>query len=171
MKRRNFLYLLFFQLIALTLLFPYTPNGRKAAERFFPPGNYGEDALYSEARDVSDALAAEEALKALGPPLSTYYTELSSELPGRYDLISVHAEDGTLSDELLARLHGLGFPMVLELHADGSAIYGVFDQAITPDYDAGSMRFTMNGKTLPFFYLGGALRIQDGNRSLIFEKQ
>ena len=82
MKRRNFLCLLFFQLIALTLLFPYTPNGRKAAERFFPPGNYGEDALFSEARDVSDALAAEEALKALGPPLSTYYTELSSELPG-----------------------------------------------------------------------------------------
>ena len=171
MKHRTFFYLLFFQLIALTLLFPYTPNGGKAAERFFPPGNYREDVLFSEARAVSDNLAKEAEAEALGPPLSIYYTELRNELPGRYDLVSVHAEDGTLSDELLSRLHGLGFPMVLELHADGTAIYAVFDQAITPDYDADRMRFAMNGKSLPFFYAGGTLRIQDGDCCLIFEKQ
>lgn len=171
MKRRSFLYLLFFQLIALTLLFPYTPNGPKAAERFFPPGNLGEDVLFSEAEDVSAALAAEAARIALGPPLSTYYTELRDELPGRYDLVSIHGEDGTLSDGLLTRLRELGVPMILELHEDGTAVYGVFDQAVAPGYDAGSMLFTMDGKVLPFFYLDHTLRIQDGNFCLIFEKQ
>ena len=45
MKNRTMLYLLFFQVIALTLLFPYTPKGEQFMERFFPQSNLREEEL------------------------------------------------------------------------------------------------------------------------------
>ena len=104
MKNRTMLYLLFFQVIALTLLFPYTPKG----EQF---------------------------------------------------------------DELLARLSQLGMPMILELHEDGSAVLGIFDRAIALEMDTEKMLVFSEGKTMPFFYLNGRLRVQDGARFMIFERR
>ena len=74
-------------------------------------------------------------------------------------------------DGLLSRLRELGFPLVLELYADGSAVLAIFDQALLPTWDADSLLFSLNGRVLPFFYFNGSLRIQDGDSFLFFEKQ
>ena len=168
MKHKTFYYLVFFQLIALALLFPYTPNGQKATGHFFPGGNFGEDILISALEEMPT-----EDTAVLSPSVSysDYYRDIRGELPGLYDLISIHTDDDTLSDELISHLHALGVPMMLELHADGSSIFGVFDQAITPEYDADRMLFLSDGNALPFFYLDNMLRIQEGEFHLIFEKR
>lgn len=175
MKHRTFLYLLFFQLIALTLLFPYTPNGQGLMDRLFPSGNFGEDVLLSELEEIAAQRETEsetEPIVISDPiPLSDFYREVRDELPGLYQLVSVHTEDETINDDLLSRLQALGVPMLLELHADRTSIFGVFDQAVTPVFDFDCMQVSLNGKTLPFFYLDSMLRIQDSEYDLIFEKQ
>ena len=102
--------------------------------------------------------------------LSDFYTVLQEEVPGRYMLISV-CGGNEFSDELLTRLRELGFPLILELYADGTSILAIFDQAVIPAWNTDSLQFYMNGRTLPFFYLNGYLRIQDGNSFLVFAKQ
>ena len=61
--------------------------------------------------------------------------------------------------------------MILELRGDGSAVLGIFDQAIALDLDTGRMLVFSEGKTIPFFYLDGQLRVQDGNLNMIFKKR
>ena len=85
--------------------------------------------------------------------------------------MSIRTENDEFSDGLLLRLRQLGVPMILELKEDGSALLGIFDQAIALDLDAGRMLVFSEGKAIPFFYLDGQLRIQDGNLNMIFEKR
>ena len=155
MKNRTMLYLLFFQVIALTLLFPYTPKGEQFMERFFPQSNLRE----------------EELIPTTPVPLTSFYQGVGTELPGYYDLVSIRTEDDEFSDELLARLSQLGMPMILELHEDGSAILGIFDRAIALKMDTEKMLVFSEGKTMPFFYLNGRLRVQDGAQFMIFERR
>jgi hypothetical protein len=61
--------------------------------------------------------------------------------------------------------------MILELREDGSAVLGIFDQAIALELDTGHMQVFSEGKTMPFFYLDGRLRIQDGEQFMIFERR
>ena len=136
MKNRTLFYLLFFQLIALTLLFPYTPKGEEFMANYFPSVNLREEEL-------------------IPPPTPA----------------PMRTEDDGFSDELLARLHQLGMPMILELREDGRGVLGIFDQAIALKLDAGSMLVFSEGKTMPFFYLDGRLRVQDGEQFMIFERR
>ena len=168
MKNRTMLYLLFFQLIALTLLFPYTPKGEQFMQQFFLQGNLREEELIPTPSPTP--------LEPISPPptpvpLSLFYTEIGTDLPGYYDLVSIRTENDEFSDGLLSRLQQLGVPMILELKEDGRAVLGIFDQAIALDLDAGRMLIFSEGKAIPFFYLDGQLRIQDGNLNMIFEKR
>jgi hypothetical protein len=104
-------------------------------------------------------------------PLTAFYTGIGEELPGYYDLVSLRTEGDEFSDKLLTRLRQLGMPMILELREDGSAILGIFDQAIALEMDTEKMLAFSEGKTLPFFYLDGRLRIQDGTQFMIFERR
>lgn len=168
MKNRTLFYLLFFQLIALTLLFPYTPKGEEFMANYFPSVNLREEELIPPPTPAPTPVPA----PTLTPvPLTAFYTEIGAELPGYYDLVSLRTEGGEFSDELLARLHQLGMPMILELREDGSGVLGIFDQAIALKLDAGSMLVFSEGKTMPFFYLDGRLRVQDGAQFMIFERR
>ena len=62
-------------------------------------------------------------------------------------------------------------PMILELHEDGSAVLGIFDRAIALKMDTEKMLVFSEGKTMPFFYLNGRLRVQDGAQFMIFERR
>ena len=166
MKNRTMLYLLFFQVIALTLLFPYTPKGEQFMERFFPQSNLREEELIPPPPAPTPPPSPPTPV-----PLTAFYTEIGAELPGYYDLVSIRTESNEFSDELLARLRQLGMPMILELREDGSAVLGIFDQAIALKLDAGSMLVFSEGKTMPFFYLDGRLRVQDGAQFMIFERR
>ncbi len=168
MKNRTLFYLLFFQLLALTLLFPYTPRGEEFMANYFPSGNLREEELIPP---PTPAPTPPPSPPPTPVPLSRFYTELGAELPGYYDLVSLHTEDDEFSDELLARLRQLGMPMILELREDGTAILGIFDRAIALELDAGRMQVFSVGKTMPFFYLDGRLRIQDGEQFMIFERR
>ena len=182
MKNRTLLYLLFFQLITLTLFFLCTPRGESFMEKYFPSGNLREEELIptpSPAPEAVPSLTPEAALSpapeaALSPapvPLTAFYAEVGAELPGYWDLVSLHTEEDEFSDELLARLRQLGMPMILDLREDGSAVLGIFDRAIAMEMDLGRMLVFSEGKTLPFFYLDGRLRIQDGALFMIFERR
>ena len=162
MKNRTMLYLLFFQVIALTLLFPYTPKGEQFMERFFPQSNLREEELIPTPTPSPTPTPV---------PLTTFYQEVGAELPGYYDLVSIRTEDDEFSDELLARLAQLGMPMILELHEDGSAVLGIFDRAIALEMDTEKMLVFSEGETMPFFYLNGRLRVQDGAQFMIFERR
>ena len=61
--------------------------------------------------------------------------------------------------------------MILELREDGNAVLGIFDQAIALNLDVGRMLVFSEGKAIPFFYLDGQLRVQDGNLHMIFKKR
>ena len=168
MKNRTLFYLLFFQLIALTLLFPYTPRGEEFMANYFPSGNLREEELLPP---PTPAPTPSPSPPPTPVPLSGFYTELGAELPGYYDLVSLRTEDDEFSDELLARLRQLGMPMILELREDGSAVLGIFDRAIALTLDTEKMLAFSEGKTLPFFYLDGRLRVQDGTQFMIFERR
>ena len=169
MKNRMLLfYLLFFLLTALTLLFPDTPKGEEFMANYFPSVNLREEELIPP---PTPAPTPSPSPPPTPVPLSGFYTELGAELPGYYDLVSLRTEDDEFSDELLARLRQLGMPMILELREDGSAILGIFDQAIALEMDTEKMLAFSEGKTLPFFYLDGRLRIQDGTQFMIFERR
>ena len=166
MKNRTLFYLLFFQLIALTLLFPYTPKGEAFMEKYFLPGNLREEELLPPPTPTPAPAPTPTPI-----PLTAFYTEIGAELPGYYDLISIRTVDDEFSDELLARLRQLGMPMILELREDGSAVLGIFDRAIALELDSGRMQVFSEGKTMPFFYLNGRLRVQDGEQFMIFERR
>ena len=168
MKNRTMLYLLFFQVIALPLLFPYTPKGEQFMERFFPQSNLREEELIPTPSPTPTPTPSPTPTPV---PLSGFYTEIDAELPGYYDLVSLRTEGDEFSDELLARISQLGMPMILELHEDGSAVLGIFDRAIALELDTGRMQVFSEGKTMPFFYLDGWLRIQDGEQFMIFERR
>ena len=168
MKNRTMLYLLFFQVIALILLFPYTPKGEAFMEKYFLPGNLREEELLPP---PTPAPVPAPAPTPTPIPLTAFYTEIGAELPGYYDLISIRTVDDEFSDELLARLRQLGMPMILELREDGSAVLGIFDRAIALELDSGRMQVFSEGKTMPFFYLNGRLRVQDGEQFMIFERR
>lgn len=168
MKNRTLFYLLFFQLIALTLLFPYTPKGEAFMEKYFLPGNLREEELLPP---PTPAPAPTPAPTPTPIPLTAFYTEIGGELPGYYDLVSLRTEGGEFSDELLTRLRQLGMPMILELREDGSGVLGIFDHAIALTLDTEKMLAFSEGKTLPFFYLDGRLRVQDGAQFMIFERR
>ena len=59
----------------------------------------------------------------------------------------------------------------LELREDGSGVLGIFDQAIALTLDTEKMLAFSEGKTLPFFYLDGRLRVQAGTQFMIFERR
>ena len=168
MKNRTMLYLLFFQLIALTLLFPYTPKGEQFMQQLFPQGNLREEELIPTPSPTPPEPISPPPTPV---PLSLFYTEIGTDLPGYYDLVSIRTENDEFSDGLLSRLQQLGVPMILELRGDGSAVLGIFDQAIALDLDTGRMLVFSGGKTIPFFYLDGQLRVQDGNLNMIFKKR
>ena len=168
MKNRTMLYLRFFQVIALTLLFPYTPKGEQFIERFFPQSNLREEELIPTPSPTPTPTPSPTPTPV---PLTSFYQEVGAELPGYYDLVSIRTEDDAFSDELLARLHQLGMPMILELHEDGSAVLGIFDRAIALKMDTEKMLVFSEGKTMPFFYLNGRLRVQDGAQFMIFERR
>ena len=168
MKNRMLLfYLLFFLLTALTLLFPDTPKGEEFMANYFPSVNLREEELIPP----PPAPTPPPSPPPTPVPLSRFYTELGAELPGYYDLVSLRTEDDEFSDELLTRLRQLGMPMILELREDGSGVLGIFDQAIALTLDTEKMLAFSEGKTLPFFYLDGRLRIQDGTQFMIFERR
>ena len=168
MKNRTLFYLLFFQLIALTLLFPYTPRGEEFMANYFPSGNLREEELIPP---PTPAPTSPPSPPPTPVPLSGFCTEIGAVLPGYYDLISIRTVDDEFSDALLARLRQLGMPMILELREDGSAVLGIFDRAIALELDAGRMQVFSEGKTMPFFYLDGRLRVQDGEQFMIFERR
>ena len=168
MKNRMLLfYLLFFLLTALTLLFPDTPKGEEFMANYFPSVNLREEELIPP----PPAPTPPPSPPPTPVPLSRFYTELGAELPGYYDLVSLRTEDDEFSDELLTRLRQLGMPMILELREDGSGVLGIFDQAIALTLDTEKMLAFSEGKTLPFFYLDGRLRVQDGTQFMIFERR
>ena len=167
MKNRTLFYLLFFQLLALTLLFPYTPRGEEFMSNYFPSVNLREEELIPP----PPAPTPPPSPTPTPVPLSGFYTGIGEELPGYYDLVSLRTEGGEFSDELLTRLRQLGMPMILELREDGSGVLGIFDQAIALTLDTEKMLAFSEGKTLPFFYLEGRLRIQDGTQFMIFERR
>ncbi len=166
MKKHTLFFLLLFPLIALTLLFPRTAKGAAFMEKHFPPVNLREEELIP-----TPSTTPEEPPSPTPVPLSSFYTGIGAELAGYYDLVSIRTEEDEFSDELIARLRQLGMPMILELRADGSAVLGIFDQAIALDVNADSMLVFFEGKTMPFFYLDGRLRIQDGSRYMLFERR
>ena len=168
MKNRTLFYLLFFQLIALTLLFPYTPKGEAFMENYFPSVNLREEELIPP---PTPAPTLPPSPTPTPVPLSGFFTGIGTELPGYYDLVSLRTEDDEFSDELLARLRQLGMPMILELREDGSGVLGIFDQAIALTLDTEKMLVFSEGKTMPFFYLDGRLRVQDGTQFMIFERR
>lgn len=167
MKNRTLFYLLFFQLLALTLLFPYTPKGEEFTVNYFPSVNLREEELIPP----PPAPTPPPSPTPTPVPLSGFYTGIGTELPGYYDLVSLRTEGGEFSDELLTRLRQLGMPMILELREDGSGVLGIFDQAIALTLDTEKMLAFSEGKTLPFFYLDGRLRVQDGTQFMIFERR
>ena len=167
MKNRTLFYLLFFQVIALILLFPYTPKGEEFMANYFPSVNLREEELIPP----PPAPTPPPSPTPTPVPLSGFYTGIGTELPGYYDLVSLRTEGGEFSDELLTRLRQLGMPMILELREDGSGVLGIFDQAIALTLDTEKMLAFSEGKTLPFFYLDGRLRIQDGTQFMIFERR
>ena len=167
MKNRTLFYLLFFQVIALILLFPYTPKGEEFMANYFPSVNLREEELIPPPPAPTPAPSPTPA----PVPLTAFYTGIGTELPGYYDLVSLRTEGGEFSDELLTRLRQLGMPMILELREDGSGVLGIFDQAIALTLDTEKMLAFSEGKTLPFFYLDGRLRIQDGMQFMIFERR
>ena len=168
MKNRTLFYLLFFQLLALTLLFPYTPRGEEFMSNYFPSGNFREEELIPPPTPAPTPAPSPTPAPV---PLTAFYTGIGEELPGYYDLVSLRTEGDEFSDILLTRLRQLGMPMILELREDGSAILGIFDQAIALEMDTEKMLAFSEGKTLPFFYLDGRLRIQDGMQFMIFERR
>lgn len=174
MKKHTLFYLLLFPLIALTLLFPRMAEGAAFMEKHFPPVNLREKELIptpSPTPEETPSPTPEEAPSPTPVPLSSFYTGIGAELAGYYDLVSIRTEEEEFSDELLARLRQLGMPMILELRVDGSGVLGIFDQAIALEVDADSMQVFFEGKTMPFFYLDGRLRIQDGSRYMLFERR
>ena len=168
MKNRTMLYLLFFQLIALMLLFPYTPKGEQFMEQFFPQGNLREEELIPT---PSPTPQEQPSPPPTPVPLSKFYTKIGAELPGYYDLVSIRTQNDEFSDGLLFRLQQLGVPMILELREDESAVLGIFDQAIALNLDADRMLVFSEGKTIPLFYLDGRIRVQDGDLNMIFERR
>ena len=162
------LYLLFFQLIALTLLFPYTPKGEQFMQQLFPQGNLREEELIPT---PSPTPPEPHSTPPTPIPLSLFYKKTGTDLPGYYDLVSIRTVNDEFSDGLLSRLQQLGVPMILELREDGNAVLGIFDQAIALNLDAGRMLVFSEGKAIPFFYLDGQLRVQDGNLHMIFKKR
>lgn len=169
MKNRMLLfYLLFFLLTALTLLFPDTPKGEEFMANYFPSVNLREEELIPPPTPAPTPAPSPTPAPV---PLTAFYTGIGEELPGYYDLVSLRTEGGEFSDELLTRLRQLGMPMILELREDGSGVLGIFDQAIALKLDAGSMLVFSEGKTMPFFYLDGRLRVQDGTQFMIFERR
>lgn len=167
MKNRTLFYLLFFQVIALILLFPYTPKGEEFMANYFPSVNLREEELIPP----PPAPTPPPSPTPTPVPLSGFYTGIGTELPGYYDLVSLRTEGGEFSDELLTRLRQLGMPMILELREDGSGVLGIFDQAIALKMETERMLVFSEGKTLPFFYLDGRLRVQDGTQFMIFERR
>lgn len=169
MKNRMLLfYLLFFLLTALTLLFPDTPKGEEFMANYFPSVNLREEELIPPPTPAPTPAPSPTPAPV---PLTAFYTGIGEELPGYYDLVSLRTEGDEFSDKLLTRLRQLGMPMILELREDGSAILGIFDQAIALEMDTEKMLAFSEGKTLPFFYLDGRLRIQDGTLFMIFERR
>ena len=137
-------------------------------QQFFPQGNLREEELIPTPSPTPPEPISPPPTPV---PLSLFYTEIGTDLPGYYDLVSIRTENDEFSDGLLLRLRQLGVPMILELKEDGSALLGIFDQAIALDLDAGRMLVFSEGKAIPFFYLYGQLRLQDGNLNMIFEKR
>ena len=168
MKNRTLFYLLFFQVIALILLFPYTPKGEEFMANYFPSVNLRDEELIPPPTPAPTPAPSPTPAPV---PLTAFYTGIGEELPGYYDLVSLRTEGGEFSDELLTRLRQLGMPMILELREDGSGVLGIFDQAIALTLDTENMLAFSEGKTLPFFYLDGRLRIQDGMQFMIFERR
>ena len=164
--------------LVFLLLFPATPYGRDLVDTLFPTGNRGEEELLpSPAAQETEPPSSYTELMELSPvpvsptPAPIMITELRNELPGHYVLAFLRTAEDEFSGELLAQLHQIGIPLELLLYPDGTGIFGVFDQATALSYDADRMQITMDGQTLPFFYLNGILRIQDGENCLCFEKQ
>ena len=91
MKNRTLFYLLFFQLIALILLFPYTPKGEAFMEKYFLPGNLREEELLPP---PTPAPVPAPAPTPTPIPLTAFYTEIGGELPGYYDLVSMRLQPG-----------------------------------------------------------------------------
>lgn len=169
MKNRMLLfYLLFFLLTALTLLFPDTPKGEEFMANYFPSVNLREEELIPPPTPAPTPAPSPTPAPV---PLTAFYTGIGEELPGYYDLVSLRTEGDEFSDELLTRLRQLGMPMILELREDGSGVLGIFDHAIALTLDTEKMLAFSEGKTLPFFYLDGRLRIQDGTQFMIIERR
>ena len=169
MKNRMLLfYLLFFLLTALTLLFSDTPKGEEFMANYFPSVNLREEELIPPPTPAPTPAPSPTPAPV---PLTAFYTGIGEELPGYYDLVSLRTEGDEFSDEMLTRLHQLGMPMILELREDGSGVLGIFDQAIALTLDTEKMLAFSEGKTLPFFYLDGRLRVQDGTQFMIFERR
>ena len=116
MKNRTLFYLLFFQVIALILLFPYTPKGEEFMANYFPSVNLREEELIPPPTPAPTPAPSPTPAPV---PLTAFYTGIGEELPGYYDLVSLRTEGGEFSDELLTRLRQLGMPMILELREDG----------------------------------------------------
>ena len=157
-------------LLVLLLLFPLTPKGEQLISDCFPSVNYGENELILE---PTPEPRPEETPSPTPVPLllSDYYTELTAELPASYTLVSICTESDSFSDALLLQIRQWGFPMALELYADGTGFLRIFDQTEDLIFHPDSMLLSFQVKTVPFFFLDGRLRVHVGCRDLIFEKQ
>lgn len=163
--------------LVFLLLFPVTPYGRDLVGTLFPTGNRGEEELLPSPATQeteppsSDTDPVESSPVPFSPsPAPIMITELRDELPGHYILAYLRTAEDEFSGELLAQLHQIGIPLEMLLYPDGIGVFGVFDQAAALSYDADRMQITMGSQSLPFFYLNGILRVQDGENYLCFEK-
>ena len=154
-------------LLCFLLLFPATPYGDRLFDSVFPDGNRDEASMIPQAQESEDK-----------PPSSAptflpadFFSSVREELPGRYDLISLYTLSEEFSDEMLTSLRQLGIPMVLILNSDGTAFLHIFDQAASLDLDTDHMMISMSGRTLPFYYSEGIIRIQDGDEFMIFRRE
>ena len=165
-------------LLVVASCFLLIPNSRQITFRF-PSGNLEESALVSSDDIIvppSEGTREFEAVPDEPPdptpsplPLTDFYTDLRDELPGHYELFSISTPGNEFSDDLIARLQQLGFPMMLELYADGSAVLGIFDQAILLHYDWDRLLFSVGSAMLPFFYHDGELRVWEGDSYMLFQ--
>ena len=157
-------------IFTLLILFPFTSTGERTISFLFPSVNMGEDTMIPAPAPNPTLEVLPSPELAEPPVLSDYYTVCRAELPGSYGLVSIRTDTDEFSDELILQLRQRGVPLTLDLSDDGSGLLRIFDRAETLLCDADSMLLCFQDETLPFFYLGGKLRVQDGDRYMVFQK-
>lgn len=157
-------------IFTLLILFPFTSMGERTINQLFPSVNFGESSIIPAPAPNPTPEDLPSPEPAEPPVLSDYYTVCRAELSGSYKLVSIRTDTDEFSDELLLQLQQRGVPLTLDLSDDGSGLLRIFDRAETLLCDADSMLLRFQGETLPFFYLNGQLRVQDGDRYMVFQK-